>query len=222
MANDAAPVRGVVFDLDGTLVDSAGDLRDAANLLLAELGKKPIDLETTIGFIGRGVPTLVRRVLGHREVAVEGAELEARTARFLAHYEPRVTASTRPYPGVVAMLEDLQARGIGLALCTNKIESATRSICDVLGLTRFFPVIVGGDTLPQRKPDPAPLLLAIRKLGLEPEEVLYVGDSETDYATARGAQVRFAYFEGGYQRAAIDDFRPDFRLAATADVKGLI
>jgi phosphoglycolate phosphatase len=218
---DSATIGGVVFDLDGTLVDSAGDLRTAANLMLAGLSLAPVDLETVIGFIGRGVPTLVRRLLDFRGIAPDDAMAAAQTAAFLEHYRPVVTATTRPYPGIAAMLAALQARGTGLAICTNKGEAATQSMCDALDLARYFPVIVGGDTLPVRKPDPAPLLLAIERLGLGREAVLYVGDSETDYATAQAAGVRFAFVEGGYQRRVIPDFRPDYRLAATAEVAAL-
>jgi phosphoglycolate phosphatase len=183
----------MVFDLDGTLIDSAGDLRTAANLLFGDLSLPPVDLETTITFIGRGVPTLVRRLLNFRGHDVSESELAVRTAAFLGHYQPIATATTRPYPGVVSTLEALRDQAIGLAICTNKNDAAARSICDALGLARYFPVIVGGDTLKVRKPDPAPLLLAIDRLGLRRDDVLYVGDSETDYATARAAQVAFAF-----------------------------
>ncbi|GHF52571.1 phosphoglycolate phosphatase [Seohaeicola zhoushanensis] len=215
-------VKGLVFDLDGTLIDSARDIMTAANRLLADHSAEPIDLEQTIRFIGHGIPTLVRRVLDHRGIGHDEAILAEQVRIFSGYYGPAATETTHPYPGVMEMLAQLAAREFGLAICTNKAEAATKLICDTLGLTPYFPVIIGGDTLAVRKPDPAPLLLAIERLGVAVDECLYVGDSETDYATARNAGVRFAYFEGGYQRRDIADFAPDYRLAATSEITGLV
>lgn len=211
----------VVFDLDGTLVDSAGDLQDAANRMLATVSCPPLDRETIIRFIGRGVETLVRRVLDHSGIAASDTEFEAHLAAFRSFYDAALTGSTRTYPGVGTMLRTLRERGLALGVCTNKPEAPARTICAALGLDRYLDVIVGGDTLAVKKPDPAPLLHAIERLGGQPGTALYVGDSETDYLTSRAARVRFVYFEGGYQRGEIADFRPHARVASLAEVAGL-
>ncbi len=212
----------IVFDLDGTLVDSAPDLRVAVNRMLETLGAEPLDLETVIGFIGKGVGVLVAKSLRHRGLPVEGAPFEAALASFHAFYARDLLTLTRPYAGVEAMLDRLASRGIPMGICTNKPEAPARDMCRALGFDRVMGSIVGGDTLAVRKPDAAPLMKAIADLGATPSTTLYVGDSETDYATARNAGTPFAYFEGGYQRTPIPEFRPDFRLQAIADLEGLL
>lgn len=207
--------RTIVFDLDGTLVHSAPDLHAAANRMLADLGAPPLEMETLISFIGRGVAVLVKRCLAHA-----GLDADPQDALdiFTAHYMRDLTTLTRPYPGVIDMLQTLRSRDIPLGLCTNKPEGPARDLCQALDLTQFFDVVVGGDTLAVRKPDPDPLWHCITALGGKLPDTLYVGDSETDYLTARRAGVPFAYFEGGYQRGDIAGFRPDLRLDRIGDL----
>lgn len=212
----------VVFDLDGTLVDSAPDLHVAANRMLADFHAPPLDLETVIGFIGKGVEVLVRRSLDHRGLDLSAEDRAAALASFRAHYSRDLTTLTRLYPGVEPMLGALSARVLPLGVCTNKPETPARDMCATLRLARYLKSIVGGDTLPVRKPDPAPLLRAICDLGADAGSTLYVGDSETDYATARAAGVAFAYFEGGYQRRPIPDFAPEFRVTGMAEIADLV
>ncbi|WP_186766598.1 phosphoglycolate phosphatase [Puniceibacterium confluentis] len=209
-------IRTVVFDLDGTLVHSAPDLHAAANRMLADLGRGPLELETVIGFIGHGVEALVRRCLRH--VGEDPESLARALALFHAHYARDLTTLTRPYAGVIELLTQLEAGGMALGICTNKPEKPARDLCQALDLERFFPVIFGGDTLEVRKPDPAPLRHVIASLQGTAPETLYVGDSETDYLTARRGGVRFAYFEGGYQRTEIAGFRPDLKVSAMGDL----
>ncbi|MGY9046021.1 hypothetical protein P775_25100 [Puniceibacterium antarcticum] len=213
-------IRTVVFDLDGTLVHSAPDLQAAANRMLADLGHDPIDIEVVISFIGNGVEALVRRCLRH--VGHDPQELSRALEMFHAYYARDLTTLTRPYPGVVPLLEQLQEGGFALGLCTNKPEKPARDLCQALDLERFFPVVLGGDTLEVRKPDPAPLRHVIAALGGTGPETLYVGDSETDYLTARRAGIRFAYFDGGYQNTEIAGFKPDLTVSHMGDLAALI
>ncbi|MCB2137554.1 MAG: phosphoglycolate phosphatase [Rhodobacteraceae bacterium] len=212
----------VVFDLDGTLVDTAGDIQQAANRMLADTGLAPLDKETIIGFIGNGVDVLVQRVMRHSAPATTEEALRVRTAAFRRYYDEGLTASSHPYPGVSDLLTGLGQRGIGLGICTNKPEAPARRLCEALGLSRHFSAIIGGDTLPVKKPDAAPLLQTIRALGGRADSALYVGDSETDYLTAQAAGVQFAYFEGGYQRRPIADFHPDYRIGHMGEVADLL
>jgi phosphoglycolate phosphatase len=190
----------VIFDLDGTLVDSAPDIHAAVNRLLADLGEGALSAQTVKGFIGNGVPTLVARVLaacGHGPDPARQAEWQA---GFLRHYEADSTTLTQLYPGVTEALSALLDQGHQLALCTNKPEGPARHILRAFGLAGFFPVVIGGDSLPQRKPDPAPLLAAADGLA---GPVLFVGDSEVDAETALAAQVPFLLFTEGYRKAPV-------------------
>ncbi|MDJ0823035.1 MAG: phosphoglycolate phosphatase [Paracoccaceae bacterium] len=189
---------GIVFDLDGTLVDSAPDIHAAANAMLAERGIAPLPLDKIVSFIGNGIPNLVRLVL--EETGLPASELDAMNALMLAHYSARPADLSQPYPGVVACLEAFKAEGYRLGVCTNKNHAPTMQILDALGLSAFFDVVIGGDTLSVKKPDPAPLHAAFVALGTP---VIYVGDSEVDAETAKRAGVPFALFEHGYRKTPV-------------------
>jgi len=199
----------VVFDLDGTLIDSAPELLRAANAFLDGEGKAPLSLAELTGFIGNGVPKLVERVSQARELVFS----EAALAQFSEIYQSDPVGQTRLYPGVEAALRSLAAAGHPMGICTNKPEAPTKFILDHFGLSNLFAAVIGGDTLHVRKPDPAPLEAAMRQLGAQ--AALYVGDSEVDCATAKAAGQKMALFTKGYRKtpvealphwAAFDDF----------------
>lgn len=174
----------IVFDLDGTLVDSHQDLTDAANALLEDLGAPPLGATEVAGMVGDGAATLVRRVLKRAGVATD-----ARSAldRFLVHYNARLLATTRPYDGMVPALEALRSDGRRLAVLTNKPHEPTLRILEGLELTELFADVIGGDTAYGRKPDPAGLRAIVSNAGVEPSGAMMVGDSPIDLATARAA-----------------------------------
>jgi phosphoglycolate phosphatase len=186
-----------VFDLDGTLIDSAPDIHAAGNATLAAEGLAPVTAAQARSFIGNGARVFVERL----ERAATGTNDPARTARmqrrFIEVYET-AHALTRPYPGVEAALGELRQQGWRLAICTNKPAGPARSVLAHFGWEGLFEVVVGGDSLPVIKPDPAPLHAAIAALGGTP--ALFVGDSEVDAETARAAAVPFALFTEGYRR----------------------
>ena len=209
----------VIFDLDGTLVDSAPDIHVAVNRLLADMGEAALSAETVRSFIGNGVPTLVARVLaacGHGPDPARQAEWQA---GFLRHYEADSATLTQLYPGVTAALSALARGGHPLALCTNKPELPARKILRAFGLDGYFPVVIGGDSLPQRKPHPAPLLAAAA--GLE-GPVLFVGDSEVDAETARAARVPFLLFTEGYRKAPVHALPHAARFGRYSDLPALV
>ena len=175
--------RLVVFDLDGTLVDSSVDLANAVNALLHDLRASPISPTDVVGMVGDGAAVLVRRALG---AAGLDPELPGALDRFLAHYDSRLLDNTKPYPGIVETLEALSGR-TALAVLTNKPSHATEAILIGLHLRRFFRDVVGGDTRWGRKPGPAGLLHLCEDADVTPEETLLVGDSAVDLATARNA-----------------------------------
>jgi phosphoglycolate phosphatase len=177
-------IRLVIFDLDGTLIDSRQDLADSVNALLMELGAQPLPLDAVTAMVGEGAAVLVRRALtasGLPEDTPRALE------RFLAHYDQRLTAHTRPYNGITEALDELRSHGLALALLTNKPQRATMTILERLGLARWFFQVIGGDTAAGRKPDPAGLLSIARLAKAAPFETLMVGDSVTDLLTAHRA-----------------------------------
>ncbi len=189
----------IIFDLDGTLVDSAPDIQAAANKMLESEGRAPLDLPTVIGFIGNGLPKLVERAMRARDLPMDRhGDLSART---LAFYDAESTTRTRPYPGLDEALDTLKAQGFALGICTNKPAAPARDILARFDLARHFEVVIGGDTLPIKKPDPAPLRAAFAELG---QDGLFVGDSEVDAETAERAGVPFLLFTEGYRKQPVE------------------
>jgi len=171
--------KAIAFDLDGTIADTAPDLASALNAALVSLGRMPVDLDTVRSLIGHGTLAMLRKGL-----AVTGgcdeALVEAGYPVLMRHYEAHICHLTRAYPGVEAAFDALAARGMALALCTNKPSALTHRLVDALGWSDRFAAIVGGDTLAVCKPDPAPLHLAIERAG--GGRAVFVGDSSVDIA----------------------------------------
>jgi 2-phosphoglycolate phosphatase len=190
--NESGP-RAVAFDLDGTLVDSRLDLAAAVNLARADFDLPPHPVEAVLGMVGEGARNLVRRAFGEPEPA----RLERALERFFVHYDVECTRRTRPYAGIEAATLALAGR-FPLAIVTNKPERFSRKIVDALGWRGRFVELVGGDSLPSRKPDPAGLCEVARRLGLPPAELLFVGDSRIDSATAGAAGAPFVFVEWGF------------------------
>lgn len=188
----------IVFDLDGTLIDSAPDLHGIANELLAARGLEGITLQDTRNFIGDGSAVFVARMRDAR--GIPDNEQASLFEAFMARYDDAVTL-TRPYPGAEAALERL-SRSHRLGICTNKPYQPCVAVLRHLELDRFFDTVWGGDSLPSRKPDPEPLFAAFDALGDGPR--VYVGDSEVDAETARRAGVPFLLYSGGYRKSPVD------------------
>ncbi|MDN3516144.1 phosphoglycolate phosphatase [Aquisalimonas lutea] len=192
-------IRTVLFDLDGTLVDSAPDMAVAVDRMLAELGRPPAGVERVRRWVGNGARRLVMRALtGDMDGAPPDDETERALAAFLAYYGERLSVDSRVYPGVVDGLDRLRADGYGLACVTNKPEALARALLDATGLGRYLPVVVGGDTLPERKPEAAPLHYAMAALGGRPERTLMVGDSRADVDAGRNAGTGVVCVPYGY------------------------
>jgi phosphoglycolate phosphatase len=210
-------MKAVVFDLDGTLIDSAPDIRAAANKMLAGEGMPPLELATVTSFIGNGLPKLVERAMRH--VALPMARHEDLTATTLAIYNDSPSDLTRPYDGVIPCLERLRSDGYRLAICTNKPFEIAQNVVSELGMSFYFEAVVGADTLPVRKPDPAPLKHCLEVL--EASTALYVGDSEIDYQTAQNARIAFALFTGGYQKEELCYFKYETLFNNFKELKGI-
>ena len=190
----------IVFDLDGTLIDSAPDIQGIANGLMAQEGHAPFSLAQARDFIGNGVVVFVQKMRAAR--GIPDADHDRLLAEFVARYHS-ATALTETYPGVVQALRALIASGHALGLCTNKPRAATTSVLAHLSLDPFFTAVIGGDSLPVSKPDPAPLHAAFDALGSG--TTIYVGDSDVDAETALRAKVPFLLFTEGYRKVPVSE-----------------
>ena len=197
----------LVFDLDGTLVDSVPDLTNALNIVLGERGYAPLARSDVAPMVGDGVPTLVARAFAVR--GGDAAEAAEALPRYTQIYEANATVLTRPYPGVRETLEGLRRRGYRTALCTNKPQQATMAVLDGLDLTALFDGIAGGDRYPVRKPNPGHLLGLVAELGGSAARALMIGDSENDAAVAHAAAVPLVLMRYGYARAAPETLGAD-------------
>jgi len=209
----------VIFDLDGTLIDSVPDVHALANRVLAEQGFGPLTLPQVRGFIGKGVPHLIERLLDTVGEDPTGPRHAPMVARFTESYLTAVTLTTC-YPGVITALDALLAVGCTLGLCTNKPLAPTHAVLKHLGLTGYFPTVIGGDSLATRKPDAAPLHATIKAMGAGP--ALFVGDSETDAATAQNAAVPFLLYTEGYRKTPAKDLPHDALFSDFADLPTLV
>lgn len=188
------PFSHVIFDLDGTLVDTRTDLAAATNYMLATLGLPTLSLAQVESYIGHGVHALVRRALGasNAHLADQGVDL------FLAYYREHLHDTSCPYPGVASLLAAAHARGLVLSLLTNKPEALSRALLIGLGLAPFFVAVVGGDTLSVQKPHPQGVFYLQGLTGIPLEQTVLVGDSAVDVATGRAAGVATCGVTWGY------------------------
>jgi phosphoglycolate phosphatase len=199
----ALPVRAraVAIDLDGTLIDTIGDLASAANALRSELGRVPLDPERIRTFVGKGIASLVSRTLADSGEDLDPAALDAAVVLFERHYALRLTETSRPYPGAEKGLQALRAKGLRLACITNKAARFAQPLLERTRLAGYFEIVLSGDSLPRKKPDPLPLLHAARFFNAEPRELLFIGDSLNDVDAAHAAGcpvflVPYGYNEG--------------------------
>jgi phosphoglycolate phosphatase len=200
-----AVLEGVLFDLDGTLLDTVEDISAALNQTVAELGLSAFSSAQVREMIGRGVPTLIERALTRRNVAPQSVDAAQLMQRFQFHYQQldeRAAYKTRVYPGVEAGLRELHARGLRLAVVTNKPRDAAVTVLARLGLMPWINVVVGGDSCAQRKPHPQPLLFACAALKVAPANAIMVGDSQIDVQAARAAGLHIVCVPYGYNEGA--------------------
>jgi phosphoglycolate phosphatase len=217
-------IRAAIIDLDGTMLDTAPDFHVAVNRMRAELELAPIDLGTIAGFVGKGTEHLIRQVL---DVDLDPEEVEARfdqaLASYLKHYGRINGDHSTMYPGVKEGLLALRAKEIRLACVTNKPIAFAGPLLAKTGLDCFFDVVYGGDSLPYRKPHPYPLLKVCEDFGLQPHEVVAIGDSSNDAQAARAAGCRALNVPYGYNHGQpIQDVDSDGIVSTLLDAAHLI
>ncbi len=200
----------LIFDLDGTLVDSKLDLAHSVNATRAHFGRPPLDLETIGGYIGNGAPVLMRRAMGP-----EASEEEVRRAleHFLAHYSEHKLDHTRAYPGIPEALEQLQQAGVRMAVLTNKPVRVSGAILGGLELSRYFERVYGGNSFEQKKPNPVGVETLLSELGIAPERAMIVGDSSVDVRTARNAGIKVCGVTYGFQPESFEADPPDMMVS---------
>jgi phosphoglycolate phosphatase len=192
-------VRAIIFDLDGTLVDTAPDIAAAVDATLRELERPSVDAAQVRSWIGRGVDVLLHRVLTRdRDGRADASEHALARKRFLEHYAAHNGRTAKLYPGVREGIERAQRLGIPMCCVTNKLQSFSEALLALTGLDRDFAFVQGGDALPKTKPDPLPLLHAAERLGVSPDECLMVGDSSNDAHAARAAGMPVVLVGYGY------------------------
>lgn len=203
----------IVFDLDGTLVDTAPDLIASLNHTITAAGLKPVGYEDITHLVGQGAKTMIERAFRLREVPLADQDLPALLDRFIAHYLDHMPGESQPFPGLVATLDRLAAKGYLLAVCTNKMERLALPLVEKLGLRSRFAAIAGGDTFPVRKPDGGHVIATVKKAGGDPARSLMVGDSINDILAAKNAGIPSIAVPFGYSDIPVDMLGADQVIA---------
>jgi phosphoglycolate phosphatase len=202
-------LKAIIFDLDGTLIDSAPDLGTACNKVLAKYARRPISRSETMQFVGNGAAKLIERAFQATGTALSETDIITRTDEFLDFYRGHEADETRLYDKVETTLHRLKQDGWRLALCTNKPAEPTRNLLRDLNLSGFFEVVVGGDELDGKKPDPQMLYYVLEKMNLTVDDAIMVGDSPNDINAARNANMRNIAVSYGYRKVTLEELSAD-------------
>lgn len=213
----------VVFDLDGTLIDSADDLGAAANRLLAAEGRRPLTPAEVRKFIGDGSRVFVDRAWAATGAPADSpAALDALVARFIVEYQSDVAGRTIAYPGAVETVARLKSAGIAVAVCTNKPQRPAELVLEALGFAPHVDAVAGGDRFAHRKPDPRHLLDTLALLGATSDGAVMVGDNEHDMAVAHAAGTGAVLISYGYARLPLAEIEADARIDSLTDLPALL
>jgi phosphoglycolate phosphatase len=212
----------IVFDLDGTLIDTAPDLIDTLNLILAREDLPAVAYDDARQMIGGGARGMIERALKAEGRNAAKADLDRMFRAFIEHYAAHIADRSRPFPHLEATLDGLAAAGHRLAVCTNKLEWLSVRLLDTLKLSRYFAAICGQDTFGVQKPDPKMLNMTILRAGGAPDRAIMVGDSGTDVRTARAAAVPVIAVDFGYSEVPIAELQPDRIIGSFAELPAAI
>ncbi len=209
----------LIFDLDGTLIDSRLDLANAVNAALEQMGRPRLPNERIYSYVGNGAPVLLRRAMGDE---APQKDVDQALARFLDYYGEHLLDNTRPYPGVDEALRCFCDAGLRMAVLTNKPERLSRRLVEGLGWQDLFFRVYGGDSLPEKKPHPVGIETLMREAGAGKDETLMVGDSAVDVLTARNAGVPVAAVSYGLQPETLEQHPPDILVDSLEELAGRI
>ncbi len=213
-----AAVDAIAFDLDGTLIDSVPDVRAAINRLLVSEGRSEISLEQTLTLVGQGARVMMEQAMALGDGAPPADTLDRMVETYIGFYQRHPADLTTIYPGVVEVLESLAARGIPMAICSNKPFVMTKLVLKTLGLDRYFDAVTGGDNVPHRKPDGRHVTHALELLGGEHSHAVMVGDSETDVAAGKNAGVAVIAVTYGYAHVPVTELGADVLIDRFSDL----
>ncbi|WP_246748732.1 HAD family hydrolase [Rhizobium setariae] len=197
-----------VFDLDGTLIDTAPDLVDSLNFTIAARDLEPVTYADLTHLVGHGAKAMIERAFALRKAPLSNGDFEPMLERFIDHYKGAMPGKSQPYPGLIDALDRLQAAGVMLAVCTNKMESLARPLIAGLGLTDRFAAITGGDTFAVRKPDAEHLFGTVKLAGGAPARTVMIGDSLNDIKVAANAGIPSIAVPFGYSDVAVETLKP--------------
>lgn len=212
----------IVFDLDGTLVDTAPDLTAALNAVMARDGRPPVPLNDVRHMVGRGARVLIERAMAATGTPATDQTIADHITHFLEHYDANIAATSRPFDSCEAVVRSLSARGHKLGICTNKPERLSLKLLDELRLRSLFPVVLGADSRAYRKPDPRHLLDTISALGGRPDNAVLIGDSDTDVKTAKAANVPVIVVSFGYTEVPVHELGADLVIDHYAALEGAL
>jgi phosphoglycolate phosphatase len=214
--------RTIVFDLDGTLVDTAPDLISALNFVLEREGLAPVPLHSARNMIGAGARKLIERGLELEGRSMSFEEVSRLTGDFIDYYAAHIADASRPFEGLESALDDLSARGFRFAVCTNKLEWLSKLLLDQLGLSARFSAICGADTFGVSKPDPAILKQTVARAGGQLSSAIMVGDAGPDIGVARRAGIPVIGVEFGYTEVPMADLKPDRLIKHMRELPGAV
>ena len=205
-------IKLIIFDLDGTMINSAKDIMISNNLTLKKFGFKPISYQNVKSIIGQGIMANIVKSL-HMQKISPTEELKKKMYKFFfSYYKKHVYVKSKPYPGLVTFLKNLKKNNYKLAVCSNKLEALTRIVLKKSKLIKYFDYIAGGDTFDYKKPHPGVLNNIVKKFKISKQEALFIGDSEHDYESAKNSKVKFCLKLNGFTNKPVSFFKGAYRI----------
>jgi len=212
----------VIFDLDGTLIDTAPDLINSANFVLKHIINNPIAIKEARSIVGKGGKYLIEKTLSSRKIELSNDNINELTLNFLEHYKNNIFKDSKPFPNMAETLDMLKENNIYISICTNKSEKLTKLLLSKMDLLNYFSNIIGGDTLTKMKPDPLPLLTLMQEKEIKKSNTIMIGDSENDIIAAKSAGIEVIGVTFGYSEINVQKLYPNYIAKNFLDVKKII
>lgn len=205
-------IKLIIFDLDGTMINSAKDIMISNNLTLKKFGFKPISYQNVKNIIGQGIMANIVKSLHMQKISPTEDLKKKMYKYFFFYYKKHVYVKSKPYPGLITFLQNLKKKNYKLAVCSNKLEALTRIVLKKSKLIKYFDYIAGGDTFVYKKPHPSVLNNIVKKFKISKKEVLFIGDSEHDYESAKNSKVKFCLKLNGFTNKPVSFFKDAYRI----------